>query len=153
MQNETSQIIELAKKDLLKNGNYNLDELMDKVGLSAKKKEKSRYYYEQFTQELKELYKRKENLKKETIKNTEESLHVSRSLSFIIHEIREQFEEKFNIQPLKEFGTNYAEFYHDGTNAISKLLRESRVFKGEGEFNAQVAGAFYKEGLGDIDLV
>ncbi|RAX56403.1 hypothetical protein CCZ01_09620, partial [Helicobacter monodelphidis] len=33
------------------------------------------------------------------------------------------------------------------------LLRESRVFKGEGEFNAQVAGAFYKEGLGDIDLV
>ncbi|RAX55969.1 hypothetical protein CCZ01_09850, partial [Helicobacter monodelphidis] len=32
MQNETSQIIELAKKDLLKNGNYNLDELMDKVG-------------------------------------------------------------------------------------------------------------------------
>ncbi|RAX55756.1 hypothetical protein CCZ01_09895, partial [Helicobacter monodelphidis] len=33
------------------------------------------------------------------------------------------------------------------------LLRESRDFKGEGEFNAQVAGAFYKEGLGDIDLV
>ncbi|MPB51121.1 putative barnase/colicin E5 family endoribonuclease [Campylobacter fetus] len=47
-------------------------------------------------------------------------------------------------KPIKEFGTNYAEFYHDGSNAIKKLLVEKQ---------GQVAGAFEKDGLGDIDLV
>ncbi|RDU51257.1 hypothetical protein CQA49_09815, partial [Helicobacter sp. MIT 00-7814] len=45
---------------------------------------------------------------------------------------------------IAEFGTNYAEFYHDGKGAIKKLLSEKQ---------GQVAGAFYKENLGDIDLV
>ena len=36
------------------------------------------------------------------------------------------------------------EFYHNGTGAIAKLLTEKQ---------GQVAGAFYKEELGDIDLV
>ncbi|MDL0110887.1 PBECR2 nuclease fold domain-containing protein, partial [Campylobacter felis] len=39
---------------------------------------------------------------------------------------------------------------------VKKLIREAQAFKesGEkGEFKAQVSGAFYKEGLGDIDLV
>ena len=45
---------------------------------------------------------------------------------------------------LPEFGTNYPEFYHNGAGAIAKLL-ETR--------EGQVAGAFHKEGLGDIDLV
>ena len=49
-----------------------------------------------------------------------------------------------SIHPIKEFGTNYAEFYHDGANAIKKLLTEKQ---------GQVAGAFHKDGLGDIDLV
>ncbi|WP_065839431.1 hypothetical protein [Campylobacter fetus] len=53
-------------------------------------------------------------------------------------------EKEANITPIKEFGTNYAEFYHDGSNAIKKLLIEKQ---------GQVAGAFEKEGLGDIDLV
>ncbi|WP_086237799.1 DUF3519 domain-containing protein [Campylobacter porcelli] len=48
------------------------------------------------------------------------------------------------IQPIKEFGTNYAEFYHDGKGAIDKLLTERQ---------GQVAGAFEREELGDIDLV
>ena len=47
-------------------------------------------------------------------------------------------------QPIKEFGTNYAEFYHDGKGAIDKLLTERQ---------GQVAGAFEREELGDIDLV
>ena len=47
-------------------------------------------------------------------------------------------------QPIKEFGTNYAEFYHDGKGAIHKLLTERQ---------GQVAGAFEREELGDIDLV
>ncbi|EIR8270330.1 hypothetical protein LXP33_001740, partial [Campylobacter upsaliensis] len=70
--------------------------------------------------------------------------------------IREEFQKLFNITPLKEFGTNYAEFYRDGKGAVEKLLKEAEDFKqrGEkGEFKGQVAGAFYKEGLGEIDLV
>lgn len=47
-------------------------------------------------------------------------------------------------QPIKEFGKNYAEFYHDGKGAIDKLLTERQ---------GQVAGAFEREELGDIDLV
>ncbi|EOB1146590.1 PBECR2 nuclease fold domain-containing protein, partial [Campylobacter upsaliensis] len=69
---------------------------------------------------------------------------------------REEFQKLFNITPLKEFGTNYAEFYRDGKGAVEKLLKEAEDFKqrGEkGEFKGQVAGAFYKEGLGEIDLV
>ena len=45
---------------------------------------------------------------------------------------------------LKEFGKNYAEFYHDPQGAINKLLAEKQ---------GQVAGAFYRKDLGDIDLV
>ena len=52
--------------------------------------------------------------------------------------------QELNIQPIKEFGTNYAEFYHDGANAIKKLLTERQ---------GQVAGAFERKELGDIDLV
>ncbi|WP_336540096.1 LPD23 domain-containing protein, partial [Campylobacter lanienae] len=53
-------------------------------------------------------------------------------------------ELKLNIRPIREFGTNYAEFYHDGENTIKKLLTERQ---------GQVAGAFKREELGDIDLV
>ena len=57
---------------------------------------------------------------------------------------RKDIEAKYNIRPIKEFGINYAEFYHDGKGAIDKLLVEKQ---------GQVAGAFEREGLGDIDLV
>ncbi|MDL0110868.1 DUF3519 domain-containing protein, partial [Campylobacter felis] len=73
-----------------------------------------------------------------------------------IYKVRKSIERLLNITPLKEFGTNYAEFYRDGKGAVKKLIREAQAFKesGEkGEFKAQVSGAFYKEGLGDIDLV
>ncbi|ELE1411523.1 hypothetical protein RDG17_001846, partial [Campylobacter upsaliensis] len=69
---------------------------------------------------------------------------------------RLRIQEALNLTPLKEFGTNYAEFYRDGKGAVEKLLKEAEDFKqrGEkGEFKGQVAGAFYKEGLGEIDLV
>ena len=67
---------------------------------------------------------------------------------------RGQVEQDFEITPLKEFGTNYAEFYRDGTGAVKKLLAEAdEVAKSGAEFNGQVAGAFYRDELGDIDLV
>ncbi|WQW37366.1 DUF3519 domain-containing protein [Helicobacter pylori] len=43
-----------------------------------------------------------------------------------------------------EWGPNYSEFKNDGLGAINKLLETKKGF---------VAGAFHKEGLGDIDLV
>ncbi|TPH97304.1 DUF3519 domain-containing protein, partial [Helicobacter pylori] len=43
-----------------------------------------------------------------------------------------------------EWGHNYSEFKNDGLGAINKLLETNEGF---------VAGAFHKEGLGDIDLV
>ena len=58
--------------------------------------------------------------------------------------IRKDIERIFDITPINEFGKNYAEYYNDGKNAIQKLLSEKQ---------GQVAGAFYKEGLGEIDLV
>lgn len=61
-----------------------------------------------------------------------------------LSERRKDIQKHFNITPIKEFGTNYAEFYHDGDRAVTKLLLEKQ---------GQVVGAFYKEGLGDIDLV
>ncbi|WQY61818.1 DUF3519 domain-containing protein [Helicobacter pylori] len=51
-------------------------------------------------------------------------------------------EQKLEIP--SEWGHNYSEFKGDGLGAINKLLETKKGF---------VAGAFYKEGLGDIDLV
>ncbi|WP_163534141.1 hypothetical protein [Helicobacter suis] len=42
------------------------------------------------------------------------------------------------------FGTNFEEFYHNPQGAIAKLIEAKE---------GQVAGAFYREDLGDIDLV
>ena len=60
-----------------------------------------------------------------------------------ISSLRAKIEQENNIVPIKEFGTNYAEFYHDGKGAIDKLLTERE---------GQVAGAFYRKELGDITL-
>ncbi|MFP6277586.1 DUF3519 domain-containing protein [Helicobacter pylori] len=51
-------------------------------------------------------------------------------------------EQKFEAP--SEWGHNYSEFKGDGLGAINKLLETKKGF---------VAGAFHKEGLGDIDLV
>ena len=61
-----------------------------------------------------------------------------------IKEIRNEIEKINGIVPIKEFGENYAEFYHNGEGAVQKLLAEKQ---------GQVAGAFYRKELGDIDLV
>ncbi|EPU7736253.1 PBECR2 nuclease fold domain-containing protein [Campylobacter upsaliensis] len=51
-------------------------------------------------------------------------------------------ENKPSVKPLDEFGVNFEGF--KGKEAVDKLLSEKR---------GQVKGAFYKEGLGEIDLV
>ncbi|OOC29891.1 DUF3519 domain-containing protein, partial [Helicobacter pylori] len=52
--------------------------------------------------------------------------------------------KKQKLETPSEWGQNYSEFKGDGLGAINKLLETKKGF---------VAGAFYKEGLGDIDLV
>ncbi|MCR2108987.1 hypothetical protein CUPS4066_09795, partial [Campylobacter upsaliensis] len=73
-----------------------------------------------------------------------QDLSIAKIQDFKINSPRQSIEQALEIKPLKEFGTNYAEFYKDGKGAIQKLLAEKQ---------GQVSGAFYKEGLGDIDLV
>ena len=83
-----------------------------------------------------------------------------------LYKTREQIEEYFNIKPIKEFGKNYAEYFRDGQGGIAKILAEAKDYEArkeagklteaeieQGAYKGQVAGAFYKEGLGDIDLV
>ena len=57
---------------------------------------------------------------------------------------KNKFRKELNITSIKEFGKNYAEFYHNPKGAINKLLVEKQ---------GQVTGAFYRKDLGDIDLV
>ena len=92
----------------------------------------------------------------QSIKTTQEIIKEAKENGLSFKEFRKAIEEKFNIKPLEQFGENYAEFYRDGKGAIQKLINESKAHKESGakvEFNAQVAGAFYREELGDIDLV
>ncbi|WP_187842733.1 DUF3519 domain-containing protein [Helicobacter pylori] len=51
---------------------------------------------------------------------------------------------KQKLETPSEWGNNYSEFKGDGLGAINKLLETKKGF---------VAGAFHKEGLGDIDLI
>ena len=88
------------------------------------------------------------------------------SLDSDFYPAREAIEYFLDIKPLKEFGTNYAEYYRDGQRGIAKILAEAKDYEArkeagkltqaeieQGAYKGQVAGAFYKEGLGDIDLV
>ncbi|MGL2855984.1 DUF3519 domain-containing protein, partial [Helicobacter pylori] len=52
--------------------------------------------------------------------------------------------KKQKLEVPSEWGHHYSEFKGDGLGAINKLLETKKGF---------VAGAFHKEGLGDIDLV
>ena len=53
-------------------------------------------------------------------------------------------EVEYFSKGLSEFGENYPQYYHKPQEAIAHLLETKE---------GQVAGAFYKEELGDIDLV
>ena len=58
--------------------------------------------------------------------------------------IQKREEIEYFSKGLEEFGENYPQYYHKPQEAIAHLLETKE---------GQVAGAFYKEELGDIDLV
>ncbi|EAK0996928.1 hypothetical protein A0249_00610 [Campylobacter upsaliensis] len=108
--------------------------------------------------QLREAFKKGHHTTKQILEanNIKQDSVQAKEVIDSIAQTRQYLEDTFNIKPLEEFGTNYAEFYKDGKGAVEKLLKEAEDFKqrGEkGEFKGQVAGAFYKEGLGEIDLV
>ncbi|WRD48229.1 DUF3519 domain-containing protein [Helicobacter pylori] len=64
-----------------------------------------------------------------------------------VKDMQKESEKGIKEQKLEtpsEWGPNYSEFKNDGLGVINKLLETKKGF---------VAGEFYKEGLGDIDLV
>ncbi|TPH81326.1 DUF3519 domain-containing protein, partial [Helicobacter pylori] len=72
---------------------------------------------------------------------------VLNRLAQAVKDMQKESEKGIKKQKLdtpSEWGHNYSEFKGDGLGAINKLLETKKGF---------VAGAFYKEGLGDIDLV
>ncbi|EPU1613196.1 hypothetical protein ACVUUU_000135 [Campylobacter coli] len=83
------------------------------------------------------------NLTRQMIINAKESTNKGIKKD-IPSALRGKIEQELNIQPLKEFGENYTEYYHDGKGALQKLLIEKQ---------GQVVGAFHRKDLGDIDLV
>ncbi|WP_025288264.1 DUF3519 domain-containing protein [Helicobacter pylori] len=66
------------------------------------------------------------------------------TLKRLIQAVKDMQKEKEKVKAPSEWGHNYSEFKNDGLGAINKLLETKKGF---------VAGAFHKEGLGDIDLV
>ncbi|GAA8092944.1 hypothetical protein HpBT093_12910 [Helicobacter pylori] len=61
-----------------------------------------------------------------------------------VKDMQQESKKGIKAETPSEWGHNYSEFKGDGLGAINKLLETKKGF---------VAGAFYKEGLGDIDLV
>ncbi|EPS0834613.1 PBECR2 nuclease fold domain-containing protein, partial [Campylobacter upsaliensis] len=96
--------------------------------------------------QLREAFKKGHHTTKQMLEanNIKQDSELAKEVIDSIAQTRQYLEDTFNIKPLEEFGTNYAEFYRDGKGAVEKLLAEKQ---------GQVAGAFYKEGLGEIDLV
>ncbi|WRD80529.1 DUF3519 domain-containing protein [Helicobacter pylori] len=75
-----------------------------------------------------------------------ENNHSLKRLIEAVKDMQKESEKtiKQKLETPSEWGHNYSEFKNDGLGAINKLLETKKGF---------VAGAFYKEGLGDIDLV
>ena len=143
----------LEKLDI-KAFNYEIQETLKPIFSRIKKARRGQEHYKErlFSYPLKKLQGKSLTFNEKEFPLYENALTLKQSHSIdknpkLIKErvaLRKAIESYLDIKPIKEFGTNYAEFYRDGANAIAKVLREKQ---------GQVAGAFYKEGLGDIDLV
>ncbi|EAI6220155.1 DUF3519 domain-containing protein, partial [Campylobacter upsaliensis] len=77
-----------------------------------------------------------------SVKQTKEAIEENKKQTAKLFDEVIRQENKPSVKPLDEFGVNFEGF--KGKEAINKLLEEQR---------GQVRGAFYKEGLGEIDLV
>ncbi len=99
-------------------------------------------------------------------KDSDYLLSKDKADAAILQRDRNTIQKHFGINVLRDFGTNYAEFVRDGRGAIQKILLEAKDYEerakagklsdfeiSQGQYKGQVAGAFHREDLGDIDLV
>ena len=166
-----TQINELEKKDLSsKQAQKQMDKLQTNLSFFANEIEKTRNLIKQRKDKLattQEVYIPQNHtfsydgrefntrehfsiLKQRSLNNQDDDFNGFDTL------MREAIENALNIKPIKEFGTNYAEHYHSSETAIQKLINEAQAHKesgAKGEYKGQVAGAFHRKELGDIDLV
>lgn len=149
-----NKILRTHPKDKLAQRFAELDKENERLGLlKANADSFTRKYKEELAKDIIELFR-----KEIGVKNDKESAveywvkkgfapstaekEASKSLK-LIADSRVEIEAYLDIRPIAEFGTNYAEFYRDGTGAVKKLMAQKQ---------GQVAGAFYREELGDITL-
>ncbi|WP_220271558.1 PBECR2 nuclease fold domain-containing protein [Helicobacter equorum] len=121
----------------------NIQELREKTQIQEQALSNERRMINSYN-DLREVFNRGAYTDKHILETSNLPKEKQEEIKEFIAQTREYLENTFAITPIKEFGTNYAEFCKDGKGAIQKLLAERQ---------GQVAGAFHKEGLGDIDLV
>ncbi|EPU7274706.1 hypothetical protein ACVY46_001719, partial [Campylobacter upsaliensis] len=85
--------------------------------------------------QLREAFKKGHHTTKQILEanNIKQDSVQAKEVIDSIAQTRQYLEDTFNIKPLEEFGTNYAEFYRDGKGAVEKLLKEAEDFKQRGE--------------------
>lgn len=105
------------------------------------------------TQELKTVFQKAAEFLARIYKGLQELLHINDDIRQVYDEllggqksVLKDAEQStaVNSNIIKEFGQNYTDYYHKGKEAIEKVLREK---------NGQVAGAFNRSDVGDIDVV
>lgn len=166
----------LEKLDISAFNAYQIKDELKPIFSTIKKARRGQEHYKErlFSYPLKKLQGKSLTFNEKEFPLYENALTLKQSHSIdknpkLIQErvaLRKAIESHLDIKPIKEFGKNYAEGYHDGAFSIQKLLTEAKDYEArkeagnltkaemeQGVYKGQVAGAFYKEGLGDIDLV
>ena len=166
----------LEKLDISAFNGYQIKDELKPIFSTIKKARRGQEHYKErlFSYPLKKLQGKSLTFNEKEFPLYENALTLKQSHSIdknpkLIKErvaLRKAIESHLDIKPIKEFGTNYAEGYHDGAFSIQKLLTEAKDYEArkeagklteaeieQGAYKGQVAGAFHKEELGDIDLV
>lgn len=160
---ENKELIEATKENVLKSKYFKTFQKKEQKPFLAEKEQK----LQEAQEEAKRIIKLQEIIKDLTKDKTySEIAENNTGLLDTIARISDDVEQTLHIKPLREFGMNYPQHYRDGQGAIARLLTEAKDYEArkeagklteselaQGQYKGQVAGAFHKEGLGDIDLV
>lgn len=157
---ENKKYIEATKENVLNSKYFKAFERKEQKDFLAQKEQK----LQEAQKEAKRIATLQEAIK--DITKDKPYSEIKRSLLVTVGDLIVDIEQTLHMKPLAEFGTNYAEYFRDGQGGIAKILAEAKDYEArkeagklteaeieQGVYKGQVAGAFYKEGLGDIDVV
>ena len=157
---ENKKYIEATKENVLNSKYFKAFERKEQKDFLAQKEQK----LQEAQKEAKRIATLQEAIK--DITKDKPYSEIKKSLLDIVGDLIVDIEQTLHMKPLSEFGMNYPQHYRDGQGAITRLLIEAKDYEArkeagklteaeieQGAYKGQVAGAFYKEGLGDIDLV